>query len=469
MNSVRKVLVSSTVSGSLLMSALAALNPGSALAGVTVSGTSGCLIKPGSGGNAPGDNGTPTPCNGTSSGLGSYQPYTDSMNFVSAQEVNNAFFAFEVLMNEKVAAATGGNTAKDAEQDTRLNGHDTQINNLNNSVTNIKTDVTNIKNDVTNINNTLADHQAQIDKNTSDISDINDTLADHQTQIDKNTSDIAKNTADIAKNTSDIAAINDGAVFYNRDADGNKTGGLTLNDGTGKAVVIGNVGAGKAATDAVNVAQLDATVGALGGGATINADGTITGPTYQVGGIAYTNVGDALKATNQLGVQYVADADGKPTNQVVLTGNGKAPVTISNVADGKAATDAANVRQVDQARSDSYQYTDQRINEVRSQTGSAIESLSGELSTVRSELTQTRTEARQGIAAAMAMASLRYDERPGKATLAAGFGTFRGSGAITVGMGYTSEDQAWRANAALSHAFGTGEVSVNAGMSWTLN
>lgn len=366
--------------------------------------------------------------------MGSYQPYTSQGNFVTAQEINNAFFAFEVLMDEKVAAATGGNTAKDAEQDTRLNGHDTQINNLNNSVTNIKADVT-------NINNTLADHQAQIDKNTSDI----------------------------AKNTSDIAAINDGAVFYNRDADGNKTGGLTLNDGTGKAVVIGNVGAGKAATDAVNVAQLGATVDALGGGATMKTDGTITGPTYQVGGVAYTNVGDALKATNQLGVQYVADVDGKPTNQVVLTGNGKAPVTISNVADGKAATDAANVRQVEQARSDSYQYTDQRITEVQSQTGSAIENLTGELSTVRTELTQTRAEARQGIAAAMAMASLRYDERPGKATLAAGFGTFRGSGAITVGMGYTSEDQAWRANAALSHAFGTGEVSVNAGMSWTLN
>ncbi|MFH4180491.1 hypothetical protein WDA55_20795, partial [Acinetobacter baumannii] len=67
---------------------------------------------------------------------------------------------------------------------------------------------------------------------------------------------------------------------------------------------------GTADADVVNVAQLKAVgnqvvesqtelVDSLGGNAKVNADGTITGPTYNVAQGTQTNVGDALTALDQ--------------------------------------------------------------------------------------------------------------------------------------------------------------------------
>ncbi|MEJ7687873.1 MAG: YadA-like family protein [Variovorax sp.] len=64
-----------------------------------------------------------------------------------------------------------------------------------------------------------------------------------------------------------------------------------------------NVAAGTQGTDAVNVGQLRPFADALGGGASVNGDGSVTGPTYSialvngegaVGTGSYDNVGDAL-------------------------------------------------------------------------------------------------------------------------------------------------------------------------------
>jgi trimeric autotransporter adhesin len=57
---------------------------------------------------------------------------------------------------------------------------------------------------------------------------------------------------------------------------------------------IENLAAGTANTDAVNVSQLKGVTAALGGGAAINADGSVKAPVYNVYGNTYTNVGDAL-------------------------------------------------------------------------------------------------------------------------------------------------------------------------------
>jgi len=60
---------------------------------------------------------------------------------------------------------------------------------------------------------------------------------------------------------------------------------------------ITNLAAGTANTDAVNVSQLSPVVNALGGGATINADGSVTGPTYTLAnGGTQTTVGGAMGA-----------------------------------------------------------------------------------------------------------------------------------------------------------------------------
>ncbi|WP_303636789.1 YadA family autotransporter adhesin [Stenotrophomonas tuberculopleuritidis] len=55
-----------------------------------------------------------------------------------------------------------------------------------------------------------------------------------------------------------------------------------------------NMAAGTADTDAANVGQLRGITTALGGGAAVAADGSITAPSYTVGGTSVSNVGDAL-------------------------------------------------------------------------------------------------------------------------------------------------------------------------------
>ena len=59
--------------------------------------------------------------------------------------------------------------------------------------------------------------------------------------------------------------------------------------------------AGTGDTDAVNVSQLKGVTKALGGGAELNADGSVKSPTYNIGGKTYTDVGSALAAAANSG------------------------------------------------------------------------------------------------------------------------------------------------------------------------
>ncbi|UVE56426.1 YadA-like family protein [Burkholderia sp. EMB26] len=149
-----------------------------------------------------------------------------------------------------------------------------------------------------------------------------------------------------------------------------------------------NVAAGTQATDAVNVSQLKGVTDALGGGAAVGADGTVTSPTYSLADPAdasqsksYNNVGDALSnldgrtTTNtqnitvinkQLAdsglvdpvtgqsitaVTYDRNADGTPNlGSVTLGGAGATtPVALKNVADAKDDHDALNLGQLKDA------------------------------------------------------------------------------------------------------------------------
>ncbi|WP_262623038.1 YadA-like family protein [Agrobacterium pusense] len=473
-NTLLKLLISSA--------AILSLNPTFVAAAPAVSGKNGCIIKYGGAvaGSSGGDNSQMMyqQCNPNA-----WNGYYDSSamefgNFVTANEVNNAFNQiqneYQNYVNQQISASNNG--AKDAEQDGRLNGHDQAITNINNNITNIN---------ITNVNqqNQLNDHSTRIEageqkdveqdgrldsieqKNIEQdgrLDGVEQKNAEQDGRLDGVEQKNVQQDGRLDGHDRDIAGIKDTGVFYNTDANGNKSGGVTLNDGTGNPVQIGNVAAGKAATDAVNVAQLDSTVAALGGGAKINADGTVQAPVYEVAGLAYNNVGDALKATNEAAVQYVTDGNGKRTNDVVLTGDGSGPVRMHNVADGKADTDAANVRQVKQAAQESKNYTDQRFSELQTQSSDQFSSLS-------SQIERNLQETRGGIATAMGMAALRFDNNPGKLSFASGLGSFKGATSVVAGMGYTSEDGVVRVNASMGYNFGENDLSWNAGASFTLN
>jgi autotransporter adhesin len=112
---------------------------------------------------------------------------------------------------------------------------------------------------------------------------------------------------------------------------------------------ITNVGAGTQANDAVNVTQLQNVTSLLGGGAKVNADGTVQAPAYSVAGTQSGTVGDAItKIDSELANKVAYDTTNK--SHVTLGGVGTTkPVTISNVTAGaltSASTDAVNGSQL---------------------------------------------------------------------------------------------------------------------------
>ena len=122
---------------------------------------------------------------------------------------------------------------------------------------------------------------------------------------------------------------------------------------------LSGVAAATDAADAVNLAQLQGASGSvathLGGGATVNPDGTVTAPTYSIGGASYGNVGAAFDAVDDalgdavaigaFAVRYDDDGAGAP-NLARITLAGPTGTTLANVAAGVAADEAVNVAQL---------------------------------------------------------------------------------------------------------------------------
>ncbi|HUB88191.1 MAG TPA: YadA-like family protein [Dyella sp.] len=114
-----------------------------------------------------------------------------------------------------------------------------------------------------------------------------------------------------------------------------------------------NVAAGTQLTDAVNVSQLKGVTDALGAGAGVAPDGSITQPSFLVQGNRYSTVEQAIQAaaaggaTDSLAVRYDLNSDGSANyGSVTLGGNASAPVILTNVADGKNQYDAVNFGQL---------------------------------------------------------------------------------------------------------------------------
>ncbi|MDT4416449.1 YadA-like family protein [Escherichia coli] len=122
----------------------------------------------------------------------------------------------------------------------------------------------------------------------------------------------------------------------------------------GDASVITDVADGEisdSSSDAVNGSQLHGVssyvVDALGGGAEVNADGTITAPTYTIANAEYNNVGDALDALDDNALLWDETANGG-AGAYNASHDGKASI-ITNVANGSISedsTDAVNGSQL---------------------------------------------------------------------------------------------------------------------------
>jgi len=182
---------------------------------------------------------------------------------------------------------------------------------------------------------------------------------------------------------------------------------------------ITNVAAGSAATDAVNLGQMQA----------------------------------SINNSTQGTVRYDTNTDGSTNYSSVTLGNGNAGTTIHNVANGVATSDAANVGQlnagIQQAQNWAQNYTDQRYNQLNGQIQSAS------------------NRANAGIAAGMAMAGLPQSYEPGRSMAAVAAGTFRGESSIAVGVSTISQGGRWVYKLTGSaDTRGDAGFSIGAGMQW---
>nr|WP_235993522.1 YadA-like family protein [Paraburkholderia solitsugae] len=152
---------------------------------------------------------------------------------------------------------------------------------------------------------------------------------------------------------------------------GAATDGLRVNmSGTAGNRVVTGVAAGAIgaqSSDAVNGSQLYATAAstasALGGGSTVNADGTVSVPTYSVGGTTVNNVGAAITNIDGRVTQNTSDIASLQTtvgtmsgsvanamqydtaahDKVTLGGSANAPkVTLTNLQDGELSATSSD-------------------------------------------------------------------------------------------------------------------------------
>ncbi|WP_411962037.1 YadA-like family protein [Escherichia sp. F1] len=161
-----------------------------------------------------------------------------------------------------------------------------------------------------------------------------------------------------AINTSFSTSLGD-ALLWDATAKGGD-GAFSAGRGTDNtASIITNVADGaisSTSSDAINGSQLYDTskyiADTLGGDAEVNADGTITAPTYAIAGGSYSNVGDALEAIDTtLDDALLWDATANDGNGAFSAGRGvdKTASVITNVADGaisSTSSDAINGSQL---------------------------------------------------------------------------------------------------------------------------
>ncbi len=146
----------------------------------------------------------------------------------------------------------------------------------------------------------------------------------------------------------------DDALLWDETANGGN-GAFSAAHGKDKtASVITNIANGAVSatsSDAINGSQLYSTnkyiADALGGDAEVNADGTITAPTYTIANTDYNNVGEALDALDNNALLWDATAN-NGAGAYSASHDGKASI-ITNVADGNIgedSTDAINGSQL---------------------------------------------------------------------------------------------------------------------------
>jgi autotransporter adhesin len=211
-------------------------------------------------------------------------------------------------------------------------------------------------------------------------------------------------------------------------------------------ITLHNVAAGVAATDAVNVKQLKQAANEAANWWITSNPGARSAPAAS--GVNALSAGSGSSASGADSAAFGTGADARAENSVALGAKSVATESntvsvgsagnerrVANVAPGIRGTDAVNVAQLNGGLNDNLK------------------------------------KAYGGAAAAIAIAGLRYDDRPGKISAAAAAGYYHNQMGLALGVGSTSDDGRWRFNGGLTMTptLSSPDVGATVGMTHTFN
>ncbi|MNM78247.1 Adhesin YadA precursor [compost metagenome] len=442
-------------------------------------------------------------------GLSAGADDTDAVNVAQLKAITSSSVADAVMYDNSThnsitlggdtynsVTKTGGtkitNVARGVDDSDAVNM--SQLNETNAQVTNIDGRVTTIEGSITNINNGAGIKYFHANSTKADsVASGVDSVAVGPNALASGKGSIAM--GDGASATADGSlALGQGASDNGRGAESytgkysnaaNASVGTVSvgNAATGETRTISNVADGKEATDAVNLRQLDGAVAESKqytddsihnvnteiANVTTNVnnldnrvtkvEGDVTNVQNGTDGMFQVNNTSRLpkpKATGKdsvaggAGAEAVADhstaigsnARAKGRNSVAIgansvaerdnsvsVGSAGAERQITNVAAGTADTDAVNVGQLNKSVGDI-------TNSANAYTDSVARGL-------RKDIDELDNDLSAGIAGAMAMASLPQPYEPGASMAAVGTGTYRGEGAVAVGVSRISDNGKW--------------------------
>ncbi|PTQ92520.1 trimeric autotransporter adhesin, partial [Paraburkholderia sp. GV072] len=222
----------------------------------------------------------------------------------------------------RITNVAAGLNATDAVNLSQLMSEDAKVNTINNNVNNLSNTVNNIVNGggikYFNANSTLADSSAT---GTDAVSIGGNAQAPTANSVALGSNSVSNSVSN--STTLTTAGFNPGSSAISA---ATAAGGEVSVGAAGAERRITNVAAGLNPTDAVNVSQLQSedakvnqigtsTAASLGGGSTYDTTtGTITNPTYSVGGTTVNNVGDALTNLDGRTTQNTTNIDSLTQN-----------------------------------------------------------------------------------------------------------------------------------------------------------
>ncbi|MDM0037074.1 ESPR-type extended signal peptide-containing protein [Variovorax sp. J22P271] len=185
------------------------------------------------------------------------------------------------------------------------------------------------------------------------VNNVGDAVTNIDGRVTTNATNIAQNTSDIANLANNVT---NGTVGLVQQASaganltvGKATDGAAVDfaDKNGNARTLKNVAAGAVdagSLDAINGSQLHgvstSVASALGGGSVVNANGTVSAPSYNVGGTTVHNVGDAVTnldgrvATHTQQIAELNDSLGSGSEGLVRQDATTRAITVAKGADG---------------------------------------------------------------------------------------------------------------------------------------